>query len=153
MVITKNNNTNNDEISPFDKCTKNMKLKLNETRIKNIVNETIHQILEGSGYYPAGADDDPRAPWNDASCEGEKTVLCTAIYYNEETDEVKEVPFDITVVVSGKYETDCDEDGCYNYFVADENNDYEELVRDSGEIPETLDDGYVLDDIEIDGVE
>ena len=46
MLITKNNNTNNDEISPFDKSTKNMKLKLNETRIKNIVKETIQQIRE-----------------------------------------------------------------------------------------------------------
>lgn len=154
QINNKENNTNNGEILPFEACTnKNMKAKLNETQLRNVVKKTISKILKESGYYPMGAEYDSNAPWNDTSNDEEQTVSGTAIYYNEANNDTKEVPFNVTVIVNGNYETDGDEEGDYNYFVADENTDYEQLVRDSGDIPETLDGGYVLDGIDIDDID
>lgn len=47
QINNKENNTNNGEILPFEACTnKNMKAKLNETQLRNVVKKTISKILK-----------------------------------------------------------------------------------------------------------
>jgi hypothetical protein len=139
---------------PFE-SKKNNRRVIKESQLRNFVRNTIISMLnESFGNYPAGAANDPRAPWNEPDSAVEKMdVYGTAYYYNEETDEEKRMPFDITVEVKGEYVTDADEEGYSSVFEPYNDTDWQSLVMDSGEIPETLEGGFKLEDIEIEGKE
>ena len=74
----------------------------------------------------------------------------TAYYYNEKTEEEKVVPFEIEVEVDGEYLVDYDDGERYSYFQPNEDTDYYSLVVDSGKIPQELDGGFRLEDIDVD---
>ena len=74
----------------------------------------------------------------------------TAYYYNEETEEEKEVPFEIDVEVDGEYLVDYNDDEKQVYFQPNEDMDYYSLAVNSGKIPHELDGGFRLEDIEVD---
>ena len=80
------------------------------------------------------------------------TVDGTAYYGNDETEEDKAIPFSVEVEAYGEYEDDWDEDGRSSYFVPSDDNDYISLVRQSGQVPDTIDGGFTLVDIDIDSV-
>lgn len=130
--------------SPFEN-----KKTINELQLRNIVKETIVKILKEN--YPLGAEYDPRAPWNEPETTSEMMeIQGTAYYYNKETEEEKEVPFEIEVEVDGEYLVDYDDGERYSYFQPNEDTDYYSLVVNSGKIPHELDGGFRLEDIEVD---
>lgn len=130
--------------SPFEN-----KKTINEVQLRNIVKETIVKILNEN--YPLGAKYDPRAPWNEPETTSKMMeIQGTAYYYNEETEEEKEVPFEIEVEVDGEYLVDYDDGEKYGYFQPNEDTDYYSLVVNSGKIPHELDGGFRLEDIEVD---
>lgn len=122
---------------------------INETQLRTLIKETITKIFKEN--YPAGAEYDPRAPWNQPDSVSETvTVYGTAYYENRETGEEKEVPFEVDVEVEGEYLPDYDDGEKYSYFQPFEDTDYYSLVVNSGKIPNTLSDGLKLVDIDID---
>lgn len=122
---------------------------INELQLRNIVKETIVKILKEN--YPLGAEYDPRAPWNEPETTSEMMeIQGTAYYYNEKTEEEKVVPFEIEVEVDGEYLVDYDDGERYSYFQPNEDTDYYSLVIDSGKIPQELDGGFRLEDIDVD---
>lgn len=130
--------------SPFEN-----KKTINELQLRNIIKETIVKILKEN--YPLGAKYDPRAPWNEPETTSKMMeIQGTAYYYNEETEEEKEVPFEIEVEVDGEYLVDYDDGEKYGYFQPNEDTDYYSLVINSGKIPHELDGGFRLEDIEVD---
>lgn len=130
--------------SPFEN-----KKTINELQLRNIVKETIVKILKEN--YPLGAEYDPRAPWNEPETTSTMMeIQGTAYYYNKETEEEKEVPFEIEVEVDGEYLVDYDDGEKYSYFQPNEDTDYHSLVVNSGKIPQELDGGFRLEDIEVD---
>lgn len=129
--------------SPFEN-----KKSINELQLRNIVKETIVKILKEN--YPLGAKYDPRAPWNGPETTSEMMeIQGTAYYYNKETEEEKEVPFEIEVEVDGEYLVDYDDGEKYSYFQPNKDTDYHSLVVNSGKIPQELDGGFRLEDIEV----
>ena len=129
--------------SPFEN-----KKTINELQLRNIVKETIVKILNEN--YPLGAEFDPRAPWNEPETTSKMVeIQGTAYYYNEETEEEKEVPFEIEVEVDGEYLVDYDDGENYSYFQPNKDTDYHSLVINSGKIPQELDGGFRLEDIEV----
>lgn len=130
--------------SPFEN-----KKTVNEIQLRNIVKETIVKILKEN--YPLGAEYDPRAPWNEPETSSKMMeIQGTAYYYNKETEEEKEVPFEIEVEVDGEYLVDYDDGEKYSYFQPNEDTDYYSLVVNSGKIPHELYGGFRLEDIEVD---
>ena len=130
--------------SPFEN-----KKTINELQLRNIVKETIVKILKEN--YPLGAKYDPRAPWNEPETDSQMMeIQGTAYYYNEKTEEEKEVPFEIEVEVDGEYLVDYDDGENYSYFQPNKDTDYHSLVINSGKIPQELDGGFRLEDIEVD---
>lgn len=122
---------------------------INEIQLRNIVKETIVKILNEN--YPLGAEFDPRAPWNEPETTSKMVeIQGTAYYYNEETEEEKEVPFEIEVEVDGEYLVDYNDDEKQVYFQPNEDMDYYSLAVNSGKIPHELDGGFRLEDIEVD---
>ena len=125
------------------------KKTINEIQLRNIVKETIVKILKEN--YPLGAKYDPRAPWNEPETTSKMMeIQGTAYYYNKETEEEKEVPFEIEVEVDGEYLVDYNDDEKQVYFQPNEDMDYYSLAVNSGKIPHELDGGFRLEDIEVD---
>ena len=136
--------SNVDSNLPFEN-----KNTINELQLRNIVKETIVKILNEN--YPLGAEFDPRAPWNEPETTSKMVeIQGTAYYYNEETEEEKEVPFEIDVEVDGEYLVDYNDDEKQVYFQPNEDMDYYSLAVNSGKIPHELDGGFRLEDIEVD---
>jgi hypothetical protein len=123
--------------------------KLNESQLRAMVREQVEKLVKEN--YPLGAQYDSSAPWNQTPDFTNKvTVDGTAYYANDETEEGKAIPFSVEVEAYGEYEDDWDEDGRSSYFVPSDNNDYISLVRQSGQVPDTIDGGFTLVDIDID---
>ena len=138
---TKNEPVNMNDM-PFESQT------LTESQIREMVRKQIANIVKEN--YPPGAQYDPRAPWNQSpDVTDTVTVEGTAYYENEETEEDKEVPFSVEVEAYGEYEDDWDEMGRTSYFVPSDDNDYISLVRQSGQVPDVLEGGFKLIDIDI----
>ena len=120
-----------------------------EAKIRKAVRTALMEMVGEN--YPPGAQYDPRAPWNQKDPDTEtETVSGIAYYVNPETEDEREIPFQVDVEVDGEYVEDWDEDGRCDYFQAFEDTDYQQLVIDSGELPEEIEGGYRLADIELD---
>ena len=97
-------------------------IRLSSDKLKNIIRETVIKYLnEESGWYPAGAENDPMAPWNQSDPEeGEETVTVDLV-----------LSADINVMTTAytyKYLGN-DEDGYPDYELVDV--DYEQLKCDT----------------------
>lgn len=147
--LEKPSKTNNETIDTNDLPFESK--ELNETQLRAMVREQVEKLIKEN--YPLGAQYDPRAPWNQAPDVTNKvTVDGTAYYGNDETEEDKAIPFSVEVEAYGEYEDDWDEDGRSSYFVPSDDNDYISLVRQSGQVPDTIDGGFTLMDIDIDSI-
>lgn len=147
--LEKPSETNNETIDTNDMPFESK--ELNEAQLRAMVREQVEKLVKEN--YPLGAQYDPRAPWNQAPDVTNKvTVDGTAYYGNDETEEDKAIPFSVEVEAYGEYEDDWDEDGRSSYFVPSDDNDYISLVRQSGQVPDTIDGGFTLVDIDIDSV-
>lgn len=121
-----------------------MRTTITESAIHNMVDSIVEGAITELNHMLYGNDwyfDEP-----DYQTE---TVHVVAYYYNEETEEELEKEFDIDIEVPGGYEKEWDDDDYYAAFVPDDNVDYYDLVKETGEIPETLEDGFELQDWEI----
>lgn len=121
-----------------------MQITITENTIRRMVGETVKKVVNEMNHMLYGND------WYfDEPDYSTITVGVTAYYYNEETDEEKTEEFSVEVEVPGSYYEDADEDGRYAAFEPDSNIDYHELVRQTGEIPEELEGGFTLQDMDI----
>ena len=121
-----------------------MRTTITESAIHNMVDSIVEGTITELNHMLYGNDwyfDEP-----DYQTE---TVHVVAYYYNEETEEELEKEFDIDIEVPGSYEKEWDDDCYYAAFVPDDNVDYYDLVKETGEIPETLEDGFELQDWKI----
>ena len=121
-----------------------MRTTITESAIHNMVDSIVEGTITELNHMLYGNDwyfDEP-----DYQTE---TVHVVAYYYNEETEEELEKEFDIDIEVPGSYEKEWDDDSYYAAFVPDDNVDYYDLVKETGEIPETLEDGFELQDWKI----
>lgn len=127
------------------------KIRLTESQLHKVIKESVKRILEN---YPPGAANDPRAPYNQVDDPTqEMNVTVYAYYINPETEEEREEEFNVTVEVEGYYEEYDEYTDGERWHGADfvpYDGEIERAVKDSGEIPETLEGGWVLDDIYVD---
>lgn len=104
--------------------------------VDNAIDEMNHMLYGNDGYF-----EEPKYRTED--------VHVTAYYYNEETDEELTKEFDVEVEVPGDYEKEWDDDSYYTAFVPDDDVNYYALVQETGEIPEELEGGFVLQDMDV----
>lgn len=79
-----------------------------------------------SGYYPAGAEYDPKAPWNQVDPEPRKIKVTVSITLSK-TVEVK--------IDNYTAEEEIDEDGNHNVYYDYSDCDLEQAVRDQIPLP------------------
>ena len=95
-----------------------------------------------SGYYPAGAEYDPKAPWNQVDPEPRKIEVTVSITLS------KTVEVEVTDYTA---EEDSDEDGYHGIIYDYSECDLEQAVRDQVTLPNSVGEfnDWVEDDFEV----
>lgn len=95
-----------------------------------------------SGYYPAGAEHDPKAPWNQVDPEPRKIEVTVSITLS------KTVEIEVTDYIA---EEDSDEDGYHGISYDYSECDLEQAVRDQVTLPNSVGEfnDWVEDDFEV----
>lgn len=95
-----------------------------------------------SGYYPAGAEYDPKAPWNQVEPEPRKIEVTVSITLS------KTVEVEVTDYIA---EEDSDEDGYHGIIYDYSECDLEQAVRDQITLPNSVGEfnDWTEDDFEV----
>lgn len=95
-----------------------------------------------SGYYPAGAEYDPKAPWNQVEPEPRKIEVTVSITLS------KTVEVEVTDYIA---EDDSDEDGYHGIIYDYSECDLKQAVRDQVTLPNSVGEfnDWVEDDFEV----
>lgn len=95
-----------------------------------------------SGYYPAGAEYDPKAPWNQLEPEPRKIEVTVSITLS------KTVEVEVTDYIA---EDDSDEDGYHGIIYDYSECDLKQAVRDQVTLPNSVGEfnDWVEDDFEV----
>ena len=98
--------------------------------------------MSESGYYPAGAEYDPKAPWNQVDPEPRKIEVTVSITLS------KTVEIEVTDYIA---EEDSDEDGYHGIIYDYSECDLEQAVRDQITLPNSVGEfnDWTEDDFEV----
>lgn len=94
-----------------------------------------------SGYYPPGAEHDPRAPYNEVDTPEKEIEVCISVTLSK---TVKVKVSDYTIVDSGK-----DEDGEYFEDIDYSDCDLKTAVKEQITLPQDTCKGWDVDDFEV----
>lgn len=94
-----------------------------------------------SGYYPPGAEHDPRAPYNEVDPPEKEIEVCISVTLSK---TVKVKVSDYTIVDSGK-----DEDGEYFEDIDYSDCDLKTAVEEQIKLPQDTCKGWNVDDFEV----
>ena len=94
-----------------------------------------------SGYYPPGAEHDPRAPYNEVDPPEKEIEVCISVTLSK---TVKVKVSDYTIVDSGK-----DEDGEYFEDIDYSDCDLKTAVKEQIKLPQDTCKGWNVDDFEV----
>lgn len=143
---------NFDDDMPFESKKVNKKT-ISESAIRDVVKKTIMEIFDQdrTGEW---RENQLRGYLNRSDDRGTVSVNGTAIYYDQNGENYKELPFDMEVEVPGTIEGERDEDGNYSsWFTPSDESDVRDEIMSN--IQWSIEENgiiYNLEDIEIDSI-